>query len=140
MKRRSWVWTISALMLAVVLMWFPTVLVHISEVDSPRDVLLGAPLPWRSPSITASLAWDIALVPVLLDALFWILIASALIHTLEGSLARAPRVVGVVVFVGLTLSFAWAVLWTFFVLIDPYFLLWYPENLSFEGLSLGRIP
>lgn len=137
MRSWSWPWKASIVMMAYVLMWFPTVLTHISEVDSPRDFLLGAPLPWRSPSISASLAWDIYLIPAAVDAAFWLLIATAIIRALKLLLTPVPRALGVALFLGLALAFGWAALWTFFILLDPYFLLWYPENLSFEGLSIG---
>lgn len=72
------VW-LAALSLALGLLWLP-VRFGITQVDSPLTALFGAPLPWRSPSIAFSLHTDVYWGPLLIDAVFWLLVAFGFVH------------------------------------------------------------
>lgn len=56
------------------LLWLP-VRWTVVQVDSPLDTMWGAPLPWRSPSIIFSMATDVYLAPLVINALVCLAVA-----------------------------------------------------------------
>lgn len=68
--------------LAVSLLWLVQLDFAVSEVDSPRSHFFGSPLPWNAPSLSASMASDVFLGPLVIDvavyaAIVWVLVRVA---------------------------------------------------------------
>lgn len=130
--RSAW---LAALSLALGLLWLP-VRFGITEVDSPRTALFGAPLPWRSPSIIFSLGTNVYWGPLLLDAAFWLLVAFGLIK-LWKRYAPSNRIVNLcaglaVAVVGMTGALLMATMLAFGATSD----LWY-GHFAMTFVSLG---
>jgi hypothetical protein len=60
--------------IAIGLAFFPSVEYRVLLVDGPDTELYGVPLPWNSRSIAGSLAKDIYVLPLVLDAVFFLLV------------------------------------------------------------------
>jgi len=126
-----------ALFLVPGLLWFP-LRFGITQVDSPATDLFGAPLPWRSPSIVFSLHTDVYWGPLLIDAVFWLLVGFGLLHLWKRH-APSNRILNlfgglVVVIVGLTGALLMAVM----IMFGASSRLWYDGGaMTFVSLGMG---
>lgn len=66
---------ITFLPVAVGLIFFPSLAYTISFGDGSTD-FFGAPLPWNSRSLATSLSKDVYILPLLLDAAFYVLVSN----------------------------------------------------------------
>jgi hypothetical protein len=113
----------TVLALAAGLALFPS-LAYVVVFSDGSTEFFGAPLPWNSRSLATSLAKDVYLVPLVIDASFHLFVSHRVVRAMrQSTTVFANRILAAVVWAWGIAAASWMLL---VVSIDPVFHAWYP--------------
>lgn len=123
--------------IAIGLFFFPSMILEVA-LDGAGSTYYGFPIPWNSRSLVSSLSKDIYLIPLLLDVLFYMVLAIFLARVISRKVnTYSPTLKKLVLYSIWGYGFIALAGILVGALIDPVYHLWFLYDFKVVAISLG---